>query len=70
MEQLGLIEWCASCWRWEEVTPGAYRGCLECGHTYKTPQELVEAYNWVAEPLNLAETAEDVPFCPFCLHDF
>lgn len=75
-EQLSLYEfrlydWCASCNRHETaLARDVYKYCLECGHIWPTAQGLVEAYNFAAQPLNAAETAEDVHFCPLCLHDF
>lgn len=76
---MGIIEWCSSCSRWEEAREEE-TCCLECGHVYKTAQELVEAYNREADSINDAydgpppvtymEKAEDVNFCPLCLHDF
>lgn len=80
-EQLRLYDWCASCNRHETALEGdVYKYCLECGHIWKTAQELVEAYNREVDAINSAdgtglvatyvETADQVYFCPLCLHDF
>lgn len=82
MEQLSG-DYCISCDRDEPVPPeGAYIYCLECGHVFKAGQELVEAYNreiskMLASPMydgwpeaTYIDSADKVPFCPLCLHDF
>lgn len=43
--------------------------CFECGHVYRTGQDMIDEYNahgeWEWEGL-----AASIPFCPMCLHDF
>ena len=58
----------------DEPDDGAYRRCLECGHVYRTAEDLQRA--WMANaPPDLADLeklppAEEIFFCPLCLHDW
>lgn len=58
-----------------EPAEGAYRLCLECGHAFRTAEELQTTYvdNAPAETRSLAAglvPASEISFCPHCLHDF
>lgn len=58
------------CWTHDADEPeaGAYRACLECGHVFQTPGELLAA--WLAELGYPVADAESVPGCPYCSHDW
>lgn len=54
---------------------GAYRVCFECGHVFVTDVELRQAYidNAPEDTKVYADrlvSADDISFCPHCLHDF
>ena len=59
----------------DEPDEGAYRRCLECGHVYRTAEDLQRAWMTNAPP-DLADWEKDPPnapqihFCPTCLHDW
>lgn len=63
----------------EPITGEPYIICGECGHCYRTADELV-LYFWGLVRLNNGEdferptgtpvAADDILFCPLCLHDF
>lgn len=65
------------CWSCNEDEPdqGCYIRCGECGHVYLTEENLRET--WLreypllpGEPAPEALPAEDICFCPLCIHDF
>ena len=61
------------CWfHGHEPLPAVFhRLCLECGHCWVTPQELLDAHNRERPPDVPAETDPvQVCFCPLCVHDF
>lgn len=62
---------------WHEVDEpeeGAYGVCQECGHVYQTEQDLRDAYaesaDWPGESTDSAPEANEIYFCPLCIHDF
>jgi hypothetical protein len=65
---------CASyCWSHEACEPvreGDYLVCGECFHIFRTPEELVDALMATSEPGRQRPKAEDIFFCPHCIHDF
>lgn len=75
-------EYCASCEMVEPIPPGTtvHIVCFECNHVYRTDQDLVDTFNdeiaranTIIEPashLQFAESADEIRFCPLCLHDF
>lgn len=69
------------CWIHRVLEPfeeGDYRYCYECGHVYKTEQELLDEFNKECkEVCNSCDhkhvdktSGVDIFFCPLCLHDF
>ena len=56
----------------EEFTESDFWRCFECGHVYKTEQEVVDSFNSIMREYlrPSARQAVDVPFCPPCLHDW
>lgn len=64
----------------EPESEGAIR-CPECGHVYRSPGELVDAFNRDVvyllnhtraperRPLDRVDRVGMVPFCPLCTHD-
>ena len=63
---------CWSCDR-DEPEVGAYRACLECGHVWRTADELLAAHNreLARYPGNIPETdAARVSCCPLCIHNW
>jgi hypothetical protein len=51
----------------------AYALCAECGYVYDTPYDLISA--WVeaspyARNRDVPAWADEITFCPRCLHDF
>lgn len=44
-----------------------YQLCWECGHVYRSEQELVDEY---AQAGGRHRLAQDIMFCPACLHDW
>jgi hypothetical protein len=64
------------CWSHgiDEPGEGAYRRCFECGHVYRSAEELQR--EWVANaPPDLADPgklppAEEIFFCSLCGHDW
>jgi hypothetical protein len=46
-------EWCYHHHEYEDRGPDPYRICGECGHVYRTPADLVNAYNY--ESKHMAE---------------
>ncbi len=53
----------------EKVTDETYLVCFECGHVYETQADLIKAWNDESEFKSRSD-ADDIPFCPLCLHDF
>ena len=59
-----------------EVTAGDrsyYTICFECGHVYKTEEELIAWWNHEhpssgSEPW--MDNTSEIYFCPLCMHDF
>lgn len=62
-------------------TENDYLVCFECGHVYKTEQELIdEDYVFRAElyakypdtsiTVSPATDADEITCCPLCFHDF
>jgi len=75
----GEGEWCASCHRLEGDLPGDFRPCLECGHVFRTAEELLEAENKLRRMFNERFTdtyfppvtdVETIHSCPLCTHDW
>jgi hypothetical protein len=58
----------------DEPERNAYRGCLECGHSFQTPRELLVAYKIATralrDPSEPWPDAANVPACPYCCHDW
>lgn len=58
----------------DEPDDGAYRRCLECGHVYRSAEDLQR--QWTANaPPDLADRdtpppVEQIRFCPLCLHNW
>lgn len=79
-------DYCHACDRLESVPPGVkpYVFCLECGHVYWTPEELLARYNQkcdemdaradddfpAMDPEHRFMRVEDIYFCQECTHDF
>lgn len=78
------LDYCFSHNRYEDSID-AYRICGECNHKFMSELALVEGWNkhirWEIKTfpnpeterdllLNLASTPQDVPFCPYCTHDW
>jgi hypothetical protein len=59
--------WCCICNQHEPSLDTDYHRCFECGHVYRSAEELLAEFR--AEG-GSAETAAMVPGCPRCLHDF
>ncbi|CRK56980.1 hypothetical protein [Alloactinosynnema sp. L-07] len=52
-------------------TEAPFQVCFECTRTYATDADLIAAYNTEqGEGAPAVTTAEDITFCPECLHDF
>jgi hypothetical protein len=51
-----------------------YRVCGECAHTYSTADDLKQTYlDYAPAGLTIIVedmTADEIYFCPLCLHDF
>lgn len=68
------------CWvhmRYEDCSAPLWRTCYECGHSFKTGEDLLRDHNALFSPadiesgdVRLLERAEDVITCPHCVHDF
>ena len=58
----------------DEPGDGAFRICFECGHAYRTPEEIQREWTANAPPdLPDRETpppVEQIYFCGLCLHDW
>lgn len=55
----------------DEPGPG-YRWCGECGHLFRTGDELIQTY-WNNAPPGFRREpfdVEEIEFCPHCTHDF
>ncbi len=64
---------CYSCGVDEDVPRSYYLVCGECGHVYRTPEELVAADQAWRDAAGLPAmrcVADDVASCPLCGHDF
>lgn len=74
---------CYSCNSWHRYnrSESIYIRCFECGHTYRNEGDLVAIQiGKVMEinqrlrdgetPLEPKYNAEEIHFCPLCLHDF
>jgi hypothetical protein len=61
-------DYCYSCDRYEPIpADGYYLICLECGHVFVDRLDLEDsALSWQG----ILRQAEDLKFCPLCLHDF
>lgn len=65
------------CWVHDELEPRSenpYLVCFECGHVYETEADLERDY-MEERPKDTPITVTPVPadeiyFCPHCLHDF
>jgi hypothetical protein len=57
----------------DEPAKGTYRTCQECGHVYQSADDLIKAWaeQWKSsgEPWAIA-SAENIPCCAFCAHDW
>ena len=63
------------CWSHgvDESDAGAWRVCFECGHVYRTPEELRREWTASAPPEMRdldAPPAGDIDFCALCMHTF
>lgn len=57
----------------DESDVSAYRRCGECGHVYRSPEELQREWTENAPPDLPDRTpppVEDIYFCCLCLHDW
>lgn len=58
----------------DEPVETAYRVCLECGHAFQSPRELLTAYKIAMRDIHEIGTpwpdAGSVPECPYCGHDW
>lgn len=57
----------------DEPADGAWRVCFECGHVYRSPEELQREWTENAPPDMRDEPAppvEQIYFCPLCVHDW
>jgi hypothetical protein len=57
----------------DEDPAGAVRVCFECGHAYLTAGEIRQAWADGAPPELRgmpAPPAEEIGFCPLCMHDW
>lgn len=71
----GRSNFCYSCNRTEHIPVDFYRVCAECGHVYKTPDQLVGAWNHAVLSMGVDEyktsdEADTIWFCQECCHDF
>ncbi len=58
----------------DEDATDAYKVCMECGHVYKTEDELLMRHNEMLHSM-AKEQVEQLDnhlrgFCGWCLHDF
>lgn len=81
MTALVLVGWehCYIHNRHEPSLPGDYRACLECGHVYRTPWEVMlellflyrhwfnMGWDKFLQPI---PPADEIYSCPLCTHDF
>lgn len=45
--------------------------CFECGHVYQTEQDLVDdEFTANGGDIEKLPNADDITFCPWCLHDW
>lgn len=68
-------DWCHTHQCSEPDQPGDYRVCGECGHVFRTREELVlEDLLWQqsvdVDPEAQPVSAESIYSCPHCTHDF
>jgi hypothetical protein len=74
MEQPGCGETHCHIHHLDEPGEGAYRRCFECGHVYRSAEELQR--EWTAgAPSDLAgrmtpPAVSQIFFCPLCSHDW
>jgi transcription elongation factor Elf1 len=55
----------------EKAEASDYLQCYECGHSYKTAQNLIDELKKLRGPEDNREIVlEKIFFCPICLHDF
>jgi len=57
----------------EHAQPTDFKQCFECGHSYRTEQELIDEYvrGRSADMAHLPiPTTANIFFCPTCDHDF
>lgn len=57
----------------DEIAGGAYRVCGECGHVYRTAEDLQREWAENAPPDLPDRTVppvEQIHFCPLCAHDW
>jgi hypothetical protein len=67
------IDVCMTHHRCEPERLGDYLLCSECWHVYRTAEELQQEYVSNAPPEHRVITpppADEIAFCPLCLHDF
>ena len=67
-------DWCHEHMVREPSQDGDFQACYECGHVYRTEQELLDVHNAVMEAYGepprsgLGERLRT--FCGHCMHDF
>ncbi len=61
------FSWCEVDSKREEVVPGTFCVCFECGHVFISRQKVVDDY---AEYIKPVGQGTRITFCPLCLHDF
>ena len=61
----------------DEAPDGAYRVCAECGHVYRTAEDLRRAWADAAVDASvrqaldvIAPPVEQICGCPYCAHDW
>jgi Fe2+ or Zn2+ uptake regulation protein len=57
----------------EPLTETTHRVCFECGHVYETPTDVEQLHREIADDYTIqvsGKKAEDILFCPLCLHDW
>lgn len=65
--------WCFGCMRCEPCREEDYQLCAECGHVFRTAEDL--QIEWIAsgapegEPIDFLP-ADEIAVCPICAHDF
>ena len=58
--------WCFGCMRCEPNREGDYRTCGECGHAFRSAEELLHRHLFSLG----VEGVTVVSSCPVCAHDF